>query len=112
MNRDLDLYDLFDAVTEDYFYYKSVYRRACADSEKTVEQCGAYHRDYERAKHELELVSTLLGFSAKQLIALHRLLFRWERVRRWARIFPMKEHYNAIVSYLAADSPVPEDACV
>lgn len=107
-NSEIDLYDLFDAVTEDYFYYKTVYRRACADPGKTGEQRDACHRDYELAQQELERVSALLGFNANRLIALHRLLFRWERVRRWAQLFPMQGHYSAIVSYLAEKPPLRE----
>ena len=98
-------------MTEDYFYYKAAYRRACADPGKTETQRGACLQDYERAKRELERVSGLLGIDAHKLIALHRLLFRWGRVRRWARIFPMKDHYSAIVSYLTVDSAAVKAAC-
>lgn len=108
MNCEIDLYDLFDAVTEDYFYCKAAYRRACADPDKAGDRRDACRREYEQAKHELERVSVLLGFNAKRLIALHRLLFRWGRVRRWTQIFPMRDHYSAIVSYLAAEPPLRE----
>lgn len=107
-NSEINLYDLFDAVTEDYFYYKTAYCRACADPCKTGEQRDACHRDYELAQKKLERVSALLGFNANRLIALHRLLFRWERVRCWARIFPMQGHYHVIVSYLAEKPPLRE----
>lgn len=99
-NCEIDLHDLFDAVTEDYFYYKAAYRRACADPGVSVEQLDARRLQYEKARQELERVSALMGVDLSRLIALHRLLFRWGRVRRWARIFPMKDHYTAIVQYV------------
>ena len=112
MNRNIDLYDLFDAVTEDYFFFKTAYRCACADPESTEEKRAEWRRGFEQAKQELERVSALMDFDAKKLIALHRLFFHWERVRRWARIFPMKDHYEAIVGYVAAEPPLREGAAV
>lgn len=103
MNREIDLYDLFDAVTEDYFFYKAAFCCACAEPNGSEEQRSGWRRHFEQAKQELERVCALLEFDAKKLIALHRLFFRWERVRRWARVFPMRDHYDAIMRYVAAD---------
>lgn len=111
MNREIDLYDLFDAIAEDYFFFKTAFQRVRAEEEPDEERRQAYLRTLLEARQTLESTCALHGFDPARLIALHRLFFRWERVRGWSRIFPMQDHYDAIVSYLTAECPVVKGAC-